>query len=96
MHFDDFIDNLYDEEIYVLAGYNDAFLGVATVHGTKVAVYDMQKAIQTLKKELPEELHRLPDSRLTQIQLECVEQLGIKAPVFVQKPVMTPVSYSTH
>jgi len=96
MHFDNFIDNLYDEEIYVLAGYDDAFLGVATVHGAKVAVYDMQKAIQSLRKELPDELHRLPDSRLVQLQLDFVEQLGIKAPVFVQKPVLTPTSYNTH
>jgi len=96
MDYNDFIESICDQDIFVLAGYQHAFLGIATVHGAKVAVYDMQKAIQTLKKELPEELNKLSDSRLTQIQLECVEQLGIKAPIFLQKPVMTPVSYNTH
>lgn len=90
------LDIIVSPDILVLAGYEKAFLGIALVHGAHVAVYDLDKAITALKTELPEELAGMPKNRLIELQIEAVEHLGTKAPVFVQKPKYSPVSFELH
>lgn len=88
------LDNILDDAIVTLEGYDKAFQGIALVHGAYVAVYDLDIAIQCLRHDLPEELQTLSNQRLKELQIDTVEQLGTKAPVFVQKPSYIPVSFT--